>query len=191
MLHRVIVMGSRDFNDSDFLRKQMLDSYKAIVSKDSDALVQFVMPSEVGYNRIELPVRGVARSAYQILRDARERGVRNPHMLLPILATIDWAQVQTVESHHRHFHHEVIDSRKVPANFLWNSDVLDAGTWGEFIVSQGGVVDPKFTAVAEEVIVVEHNGADGWCRDMMRKAQDAGLAVRHFMTRDFVPGVAR
>lgn len=191
MLHRIIVIGSRDFEDTEFLRKQMLDSYKAVLSRDADALVQFVLPSEVGYDRIERPVRGVARSAHAILHAARQRGVRNPHMLLPLLATIDWARVEHVHTYHSHFHDEVLESRKIPANFLWNSDVLDDATWAEFIISQGGEPTSDFLAVAEEVIVVEHNGSDGWCRDMMRKATDAGLAVRHFMTRDFAVGVAR
>lgn len=190
LLHRVIVMGSRDFEDVEFLREQMLKCYyNAVWQHPEEMRVQFIFPSEVGRDRIERPVRGVARTGFSILHAARQRGVKNPNMLLPILATIDWDVVKTVETTNRTG--EFVEERRIPANFLWNTDVLDDGTWAEFIMSEGGNVDSAFTAVANEVIVVEHDGSDAWCRDMMRKAQAAGLGVNHFQTRSRIPGMTR
>lgn len=189
MLNRILVMGSREFDDRDWLRSLMLDHYRqAVKAFGSDARVQFVFPSEVGRDRIERPVRGVARTGFNILHDARQRGVRNPNMLMPLLVPIDWAQVETVDTYHNHFHHEVLDSRKIPANFLWNRDVCDAGTWAEYIISQGGNPDPEFLNRPDLVIAVESDGADAWCRDMVKQAADSSMAALIVSHRTFTAG---
>lgn len=171
-VYKVLVMGSRDFEGSeqvDFLRKQMLASFFSATSKDESAAVQFVFPSELGRDKNERPVRGVARAGFNILASARKAGRGNARLLASELSRIDWDVVEFTYSQASILSKE--EQKKVAPNIIWNREVLkDAGL--------------------SEVIVVEHDGADWWCRDMMRRAQADGLLVRQFSTRSWLPGAA-
>ena len=189
---RCVVMGSRDFFDETFVRSAMLQVWSDVTERGSnDVRIQFVFPSEIGRDRIERPVKGVARTGFSILHKARESKKSSPSILMPLLVPVDWNAVEHREYHHRHFHHEVIDSRKVSPTDIWNRDVLDSGVWSEFILSQGGEVNPEFLVAPSHVITVEFNGSYGWCQSMQATARNAGVPVHEFKTREFIPGGAR
>jgi squalene cyclase len=132
--------------------------------------VQFVFPAEAGRDRIVRPVRGVSRSAFNILDSARRAGRSHARLLESELEEIDWNVVEFTYSKSSMLSLE--EERKVPANIVWNRELL----------ASGGI---------SEVLVVEHDGADFWCRDMMRRATEQKLRVRQFSTRSWVPGAAR
>lgn len=186
---RCIVMGARDVNDEEFVRTAMLRFWRETTDNGTNNVrVQFVVPSEVGYNRIELPVKGVARTAFNILHNARQQGKKNPSILMPLLAPVDWNRVEYRDTRHHHFHHEVVDSRKVAPTDIWNKEVLDENVWAEYILSQGGNPDPEFLVAPSHVITIEHNGPYGWVQNMLAVARNLGVAVTRYSTRDFVVG---
>ena len=179
-VYKVLVMGSREFLDNadasfkaeqvDFLRKQMLASFFSALKQDESAVVQFVFPSELGRDRVERPVRGVSRTAFNILESGRKAGRSHARLLPSELNQIDWDHVEFTYTKASIMSLE--EERKVPPQIVWNREVLK-----EVDIS--------------EVLVVEHNGAEFWCRDMMRRAQADGLLVRQFSTRSWLPGAAK
>ena len=172
-LYKILVMGSRDFEGPeqvDFLRKQMLASFFSVLSKDESAAVQFVFPAELGRDRILRPVRGVSRVAFKILDSASRAGRSHARLRPSELSEIDWNVVEFTYSKASIMSLE--EQRKVPANLIWNREVLA-------------------TQDISEVLIVEHDGAEFWCRDMMRRAKEDGLTVKQFSTRSWTPGAAR
>jgi hypothetical protein len=183
---RCVVMGDRDVVDEEFVRTAMLRFWRESTDNGSNGnRVQFVIPSEVGYNRIELPVRGVARTAYNILHNARQQGKKNASILMPILAPVDWNRVEYRDTAHHHFHHEVIDSRKVAPTDIWNSEVLDEGVWAEYILSQSSSAEPEFLVAPSHVIAIEGASPYGWVQNMLAVARNVGVAVTRYSVREF------
>lgn len=172
-LYKILVMGSREFEGPEqveFLRKQMLGSFFSALKQDESAAVQFVFPSEVGRDGIERAVRGVARTGLKILESARRAGRSHAQLRDSELAVIDWSVVEYTYSKSSPLSLE--EQRKVAPNIIWNREVLK---------------DHDLS----EVIVLEHDGADYWCRDMMRRATADGLVVRQLSSRSWTPGAAR
>lgn len=189
---RCVVMGSRDFTDEDYIRSAMLRVWSDITDRGSNASrVQFVFPSEVGYDRIERPVKGVARTAFAVLHNARQQGRTHKSMLMPMLVPVDWNRVEYRDQHHHHFHHEVLDSRKVAPTDIWNRDVLDAGIWSEYILSQSSSAEPEFLVAPSHVVTIEFNGPYGWCQSMQSYAAKQNVSVHEFKTRDFAIGLRK
>jgi hypothetical protein len=189
---RCVVMGARDVQDEEFVRNAMLRFWKESTENGTNGnRVQFVFPSEVGYDRIERPVPGVARTGFAVLHNARQQGKKNPSILMPILVPIDWNRVEYRHQHHNHFHHEILDSRKVAPTDIWNRDVLDADIWSEFILSQSSSAEPEFLVAPSHIITIEHNGPYGWVQNMLALARKEGVAVTRYSTREFAVGTLR
>lgn len=183
---RCVVMGARDVQDEEFIRNAMLRFWRESTNNGTNGVrVQFVIPSEVGYGNIERPCPGVARTAYAILHNARQRGNKNPSILMPILAPIDWNRVEYRHSFHRNFHHEVTDTRKVAPTDIWNQEVLDDGVWSEYILSQSSSAEPEFLVAPTHVIAIEGKSPYGWVQNMLAVARNLGVAVTRYSVREF------
>ena len=95
-LQRVIVVGSRRFEDRGLVRSAMLQAYDAVRSQNWNPhpdFVQFVVASEFGKDGVERPCPGVASLAVEILRDARRvnrSSDSDTRLLMPALHRLDW-----------------------------------------------------------------------------------------------------
>ena len=94
-LERIVVVGSRRFEDRQFLRHAMLQAFQTVQSQQFNKhpdFIQFVVASEFGRDGVERPCPGVASLVVDILRDARrsKRGDAETRVLMPALHRVDW-----------------------------------------------------------------------------------------------------
>jgi hypothetical protein len=186
-LVRCVVMGSRDFDDEDFIRSAMLRVWSDVTERGSkDILFQFVFPSEKGRDGVERAVRGVARTGFNILHRARQLKKSPASILLPVMMPVEWDVVSMQDIAPGRAHQEWSERRVAP-NQVWNSDVLDYQVWSEFVLSQGGVPDPSFLSAPSHVITIEAGSPDGWVQGMhARVAERNDVALHEFKTRRVV-----
>lgn len=186
-LVRCVVMGSRDFDDEDFVRSAMLRVWSDVTERGSnDILFQFVFPSEVGRDGVERAVRGVARTGFNILHRARQLKKSPASILLPVMMPIEW-DVVTMQDIAPGRAHQEWSERKVAPNQVWNADVLSHDVWYEFVTSQGGVVDRSFLCAPTHVITIEA-GVDGWVQGMHARIHESApfVALHEYRTRKVV-----
>lgn len=117
-LERIVVVGSRRFEDRQFLRHAMLQAFQTVQSQQFNKhpdFVQFVVASEYGRDGVERPCPGVASLAVEILRDARRarKGDPDTQLLMPALHRVDWEN----------------DSPFSTAPFRWVTSVFEDVYW--------------------------------------------------------------